>query len=148
MPDFFNVLDFGNLENPELLVKDETPNNSDKMFVVPVGKVWDIHSIQALLDATAIMGNRILFITVLDATGAEVHRLQAGAAQTANQSIFYTFSAGYPRETTLSATVLTGPLPQPLSLPAGFQLHIFDGQVIDPTADDLKVYIMGQQSPS
>ena len=145
MPDLFNILD---LPVPKLLVKDETLNNSDKTFTVPAGKVWDIHWIQARLEATATVGNRILFIMILDAAGAEVHRLQAGVAQTANQSIFHTFSAGYPRETTLSATVLTGPLPQPLSLPAGFQLHIFDGQVIDPTADDLKVYIMGQQSPS
>jgi len=148
MPDFFNVLDFGNLENSELLVKDETPNNSDKTFVVPVGKVWDIHSIQVVLDATAVVGNRNLFIMILDAAGAEVHRLQAAVSQTANQSIFHTFSAGYPRETTLQGTVLVGLLPQPLLLPSGFQLHILDGSIIDPTADDLSVYIMGEEYPS
>jgi len=148
MPDFPNVLGFGNLSNPKLLVKDEALNDSDKTFTVPAGKVWDIHWIQARLEATATVGNRNLFIMVLDTAGAEVHRLQAGVGQTANQDIFHTFSAGYPRETSLAGTVLVGLLPQPLVLPAGFQLHILDGSIIDPTADDLKVYIMGQQSPS
>jgi len=134
------------LPNPSLLVKDVVANDSDKTFTVPTEAVWDIHSIQVVFDATATVGNRNLFVMVLDATGAEVHRLQAAVSQTANQSIFHTFSAGYPRETALQGTVLLGPLPQPLLLPAGFQLHILDGSIIDPTADDMLVYILGEQS--
>ncbi len=137
------------LHAPDLkdLVKDVTVNDSDKTFTVGAELAWLIHTVSVNLASTATVGNRQLQVYITDASDVIFYRGKAGAVQAASLTYDYDFAPGHPRETSVVANTLLVPLPQALWVPTGWKVRVLDSAAVDVAADDMKVYILGQEYP-
>ena len=124
------------------LQADEAPNDSDKTFTVPVGKVWEILSIWVELTSTASVGNRQISVQIQDSDSDVIGTVIAGINQAESLTRNYFFGAGVVDLTTARDTnFLTTPIPRIL-LPAGFIIRVYDNFAVDVAADDMVVQMM------
>lgn len=130
-----------NLPNPEL-ISDETSNNSDKTLTVPANQIWEILSIWIVLNTTADSGNRLIILQFRNDSDVIFIELTPTIDHAASLTKYYLFAPGLPRETSFfGGNKLFYPFPS-LSMPAGFNVRVFDTAVIAPTADDMTIQIM------
>lgn len=119
---------------------DATPDNSDKIFTVPDGEIWEVWSVYATLVTTATAGNRGMVVEWQDNSGNVLGSAQAGATQAASLTRKYHFASGLTDLTGFRNTDhLTTPLPRRLFLPAGYKIRVYERAAIDAAADDLTV---------
>jgi len=119
------------------VTRDATANDSDKLFSVPTGKIWEVLSVFVELTTTATVGNRYVIVTVQSA-GAVVYQFYRQEAHAASTSANYMFAP-------FLTTVTTGnyryfPLGK-VMLNAGEGIRVYDGAAVDAAADDMTVSI-------
>lgn len=119
--------------------RDVTLNDSDKTFTVPASRIWHLHTVHVNLTATATSGNRRIVIEIRDDSDNifAFYRTEEVAPQTFQR--IYTFSHIGFHDNTLIVLNLLEALPDNLILPAGWDVHIYDIDAVDPTADDMIV---------
>lgn len=117
---------------------DAAANDSSKSFTVPAGEVWVITHIHAACTASADAGNRRLRVTVDDADGNEVMRIDAGATFAATQTQHAEFFPGAPDNTSEINDTLKVAMPVLILLPS-WVLTVEDGAAVAAAADDLTV---------
>ncbi len=119
---------------------DEASDDSDKTFIVPASKVWQVLWIWIELITTATVGNRQMMIEILDSADDVILQVRAGAVQAASLTRYYLFAPGMMdlavfRDTDYLAT----PLPPTLILPAGFKIRVADKAAVAAAADDMVI---------
>ncbi len=130
-------------------VRNDDLNDSDKLFIVPTGKVWDMKSVDALLATTATVGNRFLAVAFGDGTNTIRHYI-ATAAIAASQKGGYALScSGSVAASSIAGKTLDASSPNvqislgtaPVLLLAGYTVRVWDLSAIDAAADDLTVVL-------
>jgi len=128
---------------------DATANDSDKSFVVPTGKIWEIKSIYIEINTTATVGNRICNYTISNGTNV-IYVSQARitvAASTWSGLLHYNSapaSAVQPAVNLALTQNLTNPATTSMPvtyLPAGYIIRCRDYAAVDAAADDMTVVI-------
>lgn len=115
------------------IITDATPDNTNKTFTVPVGKIWDVKTICITLAATETVGNRSIFVHYKTSGGIEFFRNYSDTIA-ASQTRVKSFSSGGNG----SNLPLANNIPSGL-LPAGTKINIWDANAIAPTADDMTI---------
>lgn len=118
---------------------DATANDSDKSWIVPGNEQWRICHAHVRLVTTATVGNRIITLSISDASGNLLIDLVAGAVQAASLTRDYGFLQGIFRETAFVNAELQVPLPIDCWLNPGWTIRVFDSAAVDVTADDMTV---------
>ena len=118
---------------------DATANDSDKSFTVPTGKIWAMISGRASLTTTATVGNRTPQIRITDGTNtvAIVSAPNLAASTTGNYPISF---AGATDDFARSSETMLASF-DPLILPAGYVIRVYDSSAVDVAADDLTVVL-------
>ena len=121
---------------------DVLADDSDKIFTVPTGYMWQILSIRVELVTTATAGNRQIVVDITDGTNV-ILRITAGAVQAASLTRYYNFYIGAPNLTAfVDTTHLSNPLPESLMLLSDYTVRVYDKAAVDAAADDMSVYMM------
>jgi len=130
------------------LQAEETADDSDKLFTVPAGRIWQVMWIWIELTSTATVGDRQIEVLIRDSADDTVMQLQAGVTQAASLTYNYLFAPGMPDLGALrDSTYLTTPLPPTLILPAAYDIRIYDNNAVAAAADDMIIQMMiGEQS--
>lgn len=129
-----------------LLTSDVALNDSDKTFTVPATEQWRLDSIGVNFAATATVGNRRVAVLVLTAADAQVAGVAAGVDQAASATYDYTFANDLPRDSAAVQNNVAVPLPR-MVVPGGYKITVKDLAAVDAAADDMKVYIHGENLP-
>jgi len=125
------------------VVIDDTPNNSNKTFVVPAA-TWDLLSLHVILSTTATLGNRQLEVVITDPSDNVLHRIVAGSGQGPTSVVRYSFGVGAPDMLGFRDTdKLSVSLPA-LALGPGWKVQVLDNKAIDAAADDMSVALTVQ----
>ena len=132
------------LEAPTLgtLVRDASLNDQDKEFTVPAGKEWEVSAIYVVYIAQGAAGNRQLEFSLDDGASNQLVFL-AGAVQPVGTTYNYALAPGL-EISALVGTTMTGPLPRPCRLPAGWRFQVRQVGSGD-AGDDMTVVIMGAE---
>lgn len=120
--------------------EDAATNDSDKTLTVPVSEEWDILSIFAELISTATAGNRQIVVRFLDAAGAVMGEIPAGAVQAASVTRTYSFAPGVANQASFVGTNLTTAVPR-MVLGPGQGIQVLDTTAVDAAADDMTTRI-------
>lgn len=135
------IRDFPNPVSQE----DETENDSDKTFIVPSNKIWEVLYAFVEFSSTATVGDRLLIMNILDSADDIIFTAPAGVVQPASQNYKYVFNPGTYHETAFHIDYLCIPIPRRTLLPAGFKINIKDSAAVDVAADDMIVHMMIDQ---
>lgn len=121
---------------------DVTTSSSSKTFTVSSGEEWTINTIYVAYTTNATVGNRQLTIQLLASDNTVLDQSVAGVTQAASLTYSYSFSLGYPTETSLFNNHLVCPLPN-WSMSGGQKLKVFDSAAIAPagSGENMLVYI-------
>lgn len=122
-------------------IYDDAADDSDKIFLVPVGINRHIHYGSVTLVTTADVGNRQMVIEIDDGTNV-VFRSLAGAVQAASLTREYHFAANPVREAAFVGTQIMVPIPPKLILLPEWNMRLYDTAAIAATADDMTVSFM------
>ena len=126
---------------------DATANDSDKSFTVPAGKVWDLRSVEVDFLATATVGNRSVRMAISNGAAFVHQSIAVVAAASASAVLFIGVgvngsSTGRPRVVGGgSATATVNDSLQPMLLPAGYIVRVYDVSAVDVAADDMTVVL-------
>ena len=122
---------------------EETADDSNKDFTVPVNTEWQILWIWVELTTTNAVGNRQLVIEVLDAAGDIIGIVAvASVTQAASLARNYLFAPAVPDLLAFRDTdFLSTPIPPTLFLDAGQILRVRDNKAIAAAADDMIVQL-------
>ena len=126
-------------------VSDVTNDDSDKMFAVPAGKQWVLQWIYVTLACSATVGNRAIWINIMDAANNVIYKLYGGAVVTATNSGLFSFAPGNPDETSFTSTYIRRSLPFPFALPGGYKIQVHDLAAVDATHDDMTVRMLVEE---
>ena len=118
---------------------DEALDGSDKTITVTAGRDWMIQSLRAELTTTATVGNRQIAVQIRDDSDDVIAEVRAGATQTASLTRSYHFGPHLPDLTSFRDTDWISTPIDPLIVPAGYDIRIFDNNAVDAAADDLVV---------
>jgi hypothetical protein len=121
-------------------VKDKTPDNSNKSFLVPLNEIWKFNSACVQLTTSAVVGNRIVEMALFDPENDQVKHFTSGNVQAASSTVFYCFNLGTFRETTVVNGVIHSPASEDLYITGGYSLRFWDKSAIDPTHDDMNIF--------
>jgi hypothetical protein len=120
-------------------VRDDRPDNSDKLFLVPEDEEWRLLWANVVLVTSADAGDRQIRFSVLDPSGDEVGYISAGTVQAASLTRNYGFMQGIYRETSFSDGMIQVPITLELHLPPGSIMRFYDSKGIAPEADNMTV---------
>jgi hypothetical protein len=129
-----------------LLASDVALNDSDKTFTVPATEQWRLDSIGVNLATTADAGNRRLAVLITTAADVQIAGVAAGLNHPASTTWDYTFANDLPRDTSAVESNVAAPLPR-MVVPGGYKIVVKDLAAIQAAADDMKVYIHGENLP-
>lgn len=118
---------------------DATANDSDKSWTVPDNEQWRICHAHVTLVSSATVGNRIVTMSISDASGNALTDLVAGVVQAASVTRHYCFLQGIFRETAFVNSELQVPLPIDCWLNPGWTIRVYDSAAVDAAADDMTV---------
>jgi len=126
---------------------DDTLNNSNKSFVVPQFKRWKILAIYAKLSTTSTTGDRRMCLDIRDTSGNFLYKVFCSSVQTASTVKEYMFVSGlYRDETTFNLDLAIMSIPVDMILVETDILRVYDLIGIAPTADDLQVHIVYEET--
>src|SRR5262245_34165994 len=129
-----------------VLQADVALNSSSKTFTVPAGKSWVVLAIYAKLLSTATVGNRQMEVKLQRAASHDLFIQRAGINQAASLTRFYMFGPDLGDLTAFRDTdLLTTPLPNGATLPAGFKVLVRDKAAVDAAADDMDVRLLVEE---
>lgn len=132
--------------------KDTTANDSDMVYTVPDGHVWQLLRIKTELAATATVGNRVLKVAIRDPSDAYLH-MSPGVTVAASQFGVLELGTGSDYGTTVANcprfnggapnACLYGQYlpPEGILLPGGYDIRVYDSAAIDAAADDLTIVL-------
>jgi hypothetical protein len=118
---------------------DSSANDSDKSWTVPDGEQWEFLHAHVILVSSATAGNRLLALSITDASGNLRMDVVAGAVQAESLTRHYALMKGIYRETSFVNDEIQMPIPESLFIHAGGVIRVYDSAAIDPTADDMTV---------
>lgn len=119
---------------------DVTNDDSDKTFTVPASTEWIIKAIRITFTSTATAGNRQLVVQYRDDSDNVLFEVRVGAVQAASLTRYYQLADGMPNMTAFIDTdYLSTPLPQGITLPAGYDVRVYDKAAVAAAADDMHV---------
>lgn len=126
-------------------IMDSLDNDSDKSFTVPAGKKWKILYGLISLTTTATSGNRRIRIRILDETANDIYEVRALNVQIASTTEIY--SLGQFSDVSESVVgIHLIPIPINLFLIEDYVIRIFDTTGVAPTADDMTVRFIVEES--
>ena len=126
-----------------LLASDETLNDSDKTFTVPATEQWRLDSIGVNFASTADVGNRRVAVLITTAADVQVAASVSGVDHTASLTWDYTFANDLARDAAVVVLNVGVPLPR-MVVPGGYKIVVKDLAAVAAAADDMKVYIHGE----
>jgi hypothetical protein len=80
-----------------------------------------------------------MVILITDASDNTFIRYVAGAVQPASQTYNYFFAPLHPQETSFTASNMLRAIADPIVIPAGWKIRVYDSTAVDAAADDLTV---------
>lgn len=122
-----------------ILLQDLLDNDSDKSFVVPAGVRYHVYYGSVIYVSTAVAGNRLIALEVLDGSSNHIFHSIAGSVQAASGTREYMFQPTGTPETTFRDDHIVVPIPEKLIILPGWTLRIHDENEIDLAADDMEV---------
>lgn len=127
-----------------LLNKDVTDDDSDKTVTVPAGKLWLVTCIVVHYVASADVGNRRMELHITDGTDM-YFKTRAADTQAATEDVWYVWLPGF-RDTVVATlgTFNQSFIPN-LILSGGHTIRLIDIMAIATAADDMHVFILGQE---
>lgn len=124
---------------------DTSLNNSDKTLTVPSGKRWKLLYGTVELITTAIVGDRQFEFIIEDASGQFLYVVRAAAVQAASLTERYSLGQFGDVAQTVDGRH-TIPIPVNSILPESFRIQILDAASIDPTADDMTIRLIVEET--
>ena len=131
-------------------VLDAAANDSDKSFIVPAGKIWDVKAIHIEIATTATVGNRSLIAIFTNGTSTVFASPRTANIAASNTGVL-NLSRHYAAmgSTSSNAPLLSGVAPgggmygtlPDMLLPAGYVIRAYDIGAIDAGADDMPVVL-------
>lgn len=122
------------------VTEDTNPDDSDKLFTVPVNTEWQLLYIWVEYTSTATSGSRLLEIQFQSSASNIIAQWQTGVTQNENLTYKYLFATGVPDLKTVRDTIFVmTPLMGASFLSAGQKLRIWDNVSRDASADDMIV---------
>ena len=118
---------------------DTTANDSDKSVSVPASTVWIVESIWVKLITTATVGNRVLYVEILDGSANVIGQYRSGTTQAASLTRYYLFDQ-HIEAGAVDTDLINVPMPE-IQLPATYSVRVYDSATIDAAADDMEVTI-------
>jgi len=83
---------------------------------VPEGQIWEVFAISFRWVSTAVVGNRLLLISIEAGNGERLYRRNCNRTQVANEAIRYTWAPGVPDEDDIAGGALAPYLMQSMPL--------------------------------
>jgi hypothetical protein len=126
-------------------ILDQVQNQSNKVFRVTGGQVWQVLSVHVLYVSSATVGTRRLSVAWADENDVLLGWVPAGVTQAASLSYYYTFApslADYGSTRGTLGVLVNTPLPSTLILPPLCWLHVMDLEQIATATDDLRVNLL------
>lgn len=123
-------------------LSDVATNDSDKLFAVPVGYLYQVLWIYAELASSATAGNRNMAMAITDNAGTKIFEVRVGVTQAASLTYIYSLAPSLADLTGVrDTTFVMTPIPPTLILNPLQQIRVWDQNAVDAGADDLSVYI-------
>ncbi len=132
--------------NAVMLATDVALNDSSKTFTVPDTEQWRIDSVGVNFAATVTGGNRRVAVIITTGADVQVAASISGVDHTASLTWDYTFAHDLARDAAVVELNVGAPLPRS-KIPGGYKIVVKDLAAVDAAADDMKVYIMGENVP-
>lgn len=126
-------------------VSDSLLNDSNKTLTVPEGKQWKILYGAILLTTNVTVGDRQFEIKIKNASADITYILRSAAIQAASLTEQYTLGQFGDVAQTVDGRH-TIPIPVNCILDENFQIQILDAAAIAPTADDLIISLIVEES--
>lgn len=126
---------------PVHMIFDDTPNDSDKSFVVPNGETWKLNFAHIIFASTADVGNRQMEMVITNEDGGEILSVVSGVVQGASLSRDYHFIQGTFREGAFISGEIQTPFGIDVYLLPGWSIRFRDSAAIAASADDMTVAI-------
>lgn len=124
------------------LLSDQTANDSDKIFTVPIGSQYRILHGLVEYSTDPTVGNRQFEVHIRDENDVVVYRMEAGLVLAENITHRYILSPGLGiRDTSAISETVLMPLPVDLRLNSGWDIRVFDSAAIAAATDDMFVSI-------
>ena len=124
-------------------LSDVTANNSNKLFAVPSGYMYQILWIYVELTSTATAGNRNLAVATVNNAGIQTFEVRCGATQAASLTYNYSFGPSLADLTAArDTTFVMTPIPPTILLLPLWQLRVWDQNAVAAGADDMNVYVV------
>lgn len=122
--------------------KDETANDSDKLFTVPASTEWELLWVWVKYTSSSVVGTRQLEFQLQDSGSTVIAQIQTGITQGENNICNYLLSSGIPDTIAFrDVSYLMTPLMGNTFLSAGQKIRIWDNNAVDATGDDMNVYM-------
>lgn len=127
-----------------VVISDILLASSDKTFTVPVGKQWKLLYGTIILTTSATVGDRNMRINFRDLVNNNIYDTRRLNVQIASTVERYTLGQ-YDRPSEDSPTIHLLPIPVNSILPENFNIRIFDESAVDPTGDDMTVFLVVEE---
>jgi len=125
------------------LVENDTPNDSDKSFVIPALTESQIQTIWVDYTSDGNAGNRQLCVELQSPGTDVVLQIRAGAVQAASLTRYYFFASGVVDMTAFRDTdYISNVFPSDLVIPAAYIIRIYDKAAISAAGDDMVVRML------
>lgn len=130
------------VNNPTAVI-DVTADDSDKTFVVPANKTWEVLSLMVDFESSADSGSRQVEVEFTTDEDVLLYLIVAAVTQAASLQYIYMLAQGVVDDAALFDTnKIVHLLPSGLLLPAGFKVRVRDSAAIAATADDMLVRML------
>jgi len=127
------------------LQSDVTLADSDKVFTVPAGYLWQVLWAWVELTTTATVGDRQLEVDFRSASDV-IGQVRPNAVQAASLLRNYMIGPAIANQAAFYDTDhLQTPLPPTVFLPAGYSVRVFDNNAVDAAGDNMIVHMMVAQ---
>lgn len=122
--------------------KEETVNDSDKIFTVPTDTEWEILWVWVKYTSSSVVGTRQLEFQLQNSGSDVIAQIQTGITQGENNICNYLLSSGIPDTIAFrNVSYLLTPVMGNTFLSAGQKMRIWDNNAVDAAGDDMNVYI-------
>ena len=126
-----------------VLLSDVTANNSNKLFTMPAGYIYQVLWIYVELTSTATAGDRNMAVAILSSVGNQTFEVRCGATQAASLTYNYSFGPSLADLTAArDTTFVMTPIPPTLILLPLWYIRVWDQNAVAVAADDMNVYIV------
>lgn len=122
------------------VLSDTLPNDSDKSFTMGLGSDFRLISGTVRFTATTTVGLRQMTLKIKDSNNNLIYKVPAASTQAESTAYVYSLGSGILASDVIGGS-LTVPFPGNLTLGPGWIIQISDNSAIDPTGDDMDIFL-------